>query len=99
MTMTSEEMREATKKMRFEDSVESNRNWTDSEREKLKSLFNNGYGITEIALELERTERAVNQELYHQDCYPRKKRTYRRKEKVTGCLCSQCGVRDECREE
>ena len=33
--------------------------WSDDERKKLDDLYNDGVGISEIALELERTEQAV----------------------------------------
>ena len=88
--------REEIKKKRFHNVVENTRNWSDQERAKLKQYFNEGYGITEIALEFGRTERAVQQELYHQVCFPKVRREYRKKQKKNGCLCNQCNLSSEC---
>lgn len=67
----------------FQESVRSMRNqtlradragdyWTDDEKNRLKTLFDSGVGITEIALELGRTEPAVYQQIEKMDLYGRK---------------------------
>lgn len=65
----------------FQESVRSMRNqtlradragdyWTDDEKNRLRILFDSGVGITEIALELGRTEPAVYQQIEKLDLYP-----------------------------
>ena len=66
----------------FQESVRSMRNqtlradragdyWTDDEKNRLRILFDNGVGITEIALELGQTEPAVYQQIEKLDLYGR----------------------------
>ena len=63
----------------FQESVRSMRNqtlradragdyWTDDEKNRLRILFDSGAGITEIALELGRTEPAVYQQIEKWTC-------------------------------
>lgn len=63
----------------FQESVRSMRNqtlradragdyWTDDEKNRLRILFDSGVGITEIALELGRTEPAVYQQIEKWTC-------------------------------
>lgn len=66
--------------------------WTEEEKERLTRLFNENVGITKIAVLLQRTERAVNQQIekqglyYGESCVVRR----RRSEKRTKCLCERC---------
>ena len=46
--------------------------WEEDEKEKLKHLFYSGVGISEIAVELQRTEPAVFQQIEKMDLYQRK---------------------------
>ncbi len=63
--------------------------WTDKERKRLKDLFGDGTGITEIAVLLQRTEPAVMQQIEKLDLYQRKE--YPTRSRNTGkpceCLC------------
>ena len=74
----------------FQESVRSMRNqtlradragdyWTDDEKNRLKTLFDSGVGITEIALELGRTEPAVYQQIEKMDLYGRKQNPQRQR--------------------
>lgn len=74
----------------------SGNNWTKDEIEKLSGFFYEGVGISAIALELQRTEVAVIQQLMYQDLiknYGVRRR--RRKHKGT-CLCSKCELQESC---
>ena len=88
----------------FQESVRSMRNqtlragragdyWTDDEKNQLRILFDSGVGITEIALELGRTEPAVYQQIEKMDLYGRKQNPQRQRngKKPPECLCGRCG--------
>ena len=64
--------------------------WSEEERQYLQSLFDNGTGITAIAILLQRTELAVIMQANQMDLFtpPSKKRTYR--PRVPHCLCRNC---------
>ena len=83
----------------YEESVKNMRNrtvrldrhgdyWTAEEKEELVRKFNEGEGITAMALEFQRTESAIIQQIEAMDLYGRKKK------KVTPkhprCLCTNC---------
>ncbi len=87
----------------FQESVRSMRNqtlradragdyWTDDEKNQLRILFDSGVGITEIALELGRTEPAVYQQIEKLDLYGRKQNPQRQRngKKPPECLCDRC---------
>lgn len=58
-------MEEKIRMMRFVDLYLENNNgyWTEEEEKKLSSMFHMGTGISQIALELGRTERTVVQKI------------------------------------
>lgn len=62
--------------------------WTDEERETLVQKFREGEGITAIALELQRTESAVIQQIEALDLFGRKKKNPISKHPC--CLCANC---------
>lgn len=66
--------------------------WTQEEREKLVVLFDSGEGITDIAVQLQRTEPAVFQQIEKLDLYKRKENPVRHRDqfKPRGCLCDRC---------
>lgn len=80
-------MRRRTKKMEHEGDY-----WTAEEREKLARLFDDGIGLTEIAILLQRTEPAVSQQVEKLDLYQRKENPARRRDpdKSPVCLCGNC---------
>ena len=51
--------------------------WSDEDRARLKCLFDMGFGISEIALELRRGEPAICQQIAHMDLFERKRRRHR----------------------
>jgi len=67
--------------------------WSDDDNDRLRFLFNTGYGITEIALRLERSEPAVYQQIQKMALYERQRSAYRRKNTPRGgCSCPNCGT-------
>ena len=66
--------------------------WSDEEREKLSQKFNEGAGISEIAVLLNRSEPAIMQQIEKLDLFDRKENP--RRQRVTrqlNCLCGRCG--------
>ena len=83
----------------YEESVKNMRNrtvrldregdyWTAEEKEALVQKFNEGEGITAMALDLQRTESAVIQQIEALDLFGRKKKNPVSKQ--PRCLCSNC---------
>ena len=83
----------------YEESVKNMRNrtvrldregdyWTAEEKEALVQKFNEGEGITAMALDLQRTESAVIQQIEALDLFGRKKKSP--VPKPPCCLCANC---------
>ena len=65
--------------------------WTAEENERMKKMFTENLGISEIALTLQRTEPAVMQQIEKLDLYGRKANPKRRKKhKGYKCPCDKC---------
>lgn len=71
--------------------------WTKAEKEALVEQFQNGAGITEMAIYFQRTEPAIMQQIEKMDLYRRKDAPKRRKScnKPRGCLCGSCDLDPE----
>ena len=66
--------------------------WSQEEKDRLRSLFDDGTGLSEIAIRLQRTEPAVFQQIEKMDLYQRKDYPQRRRSfaRSGSCLCRQC---------
>ena len=66
--------------------------WRDDEKQKVKEMFENGYGISEIALGIGRAELAITQQIEKMDLYQRALNPKRAKSppKPPACLCDTC---------
>ena len=65
--------------------------WTEDERDQLRRCFDEGMDVTDIAIQLRRSEPAIMQQIEKQDLYGRKTNPRRRKSpKDHICLCSVC---------
>ncbi len=64
--------------------------WTDEDRDKLASMFNNEVGITRMALDFKRKELAVMQQLVAMGLLNTPAYHRGQKQKDCGCLCSKC---------
>lgn len=66
--------------------------WRDDEKRMVKMMFDEGYGISEIALAVGRSELAVMQQIEKMDLYQREMHPKRQKSlpKAPSCLCSSC---------
>ena len=89
-------MRKRTTKLEHEGDY-----WSEDEKKSLKQKFDDGMGISEIALFLQRTEPAVIQQIEKMDLYGRKANPVRRKyakEISSPCyLCTApCEDREKC---
>ena len=69
--------------------------WRDDERNQLKKLYNEGVGISEIALMLQRSENSIIQQLTYLEVLraPKPRKSYRKKPK---CLCFKCELHAIC---
>lgn len=65
--------------------------WTDDDKERLRSLFFDNVGITDIALILQRTEVAVAQQIQLMNLYEKVRRPSVQK-KQEGCFCKKCSL-------
>lgn len=68
--------------------------WRDDEKRKVKIMFEEGYGISEIAIDVGRTEPAVMQQIEKMDLYQRALNPKRHKSppKAPICLCDSCSL-------
>lgn len=68
--------------------------WRDDEKLKVKMMFEEGYGISEIAIDVGRTEPAVMQQIEKMDLYQRAQnpKRHRAPPKAPVCLCSTCSL-------
>ena len=65
--------------------------WTEEDKEKLYGMFEQGCGISEIAIALQRTEQAVIQQIEKMNLYNRSKYIPKNKCKsICICLCKDC---------
>ena len=65
--------------------------WSDEEREDLSRKFNEGAGISEIAVALHRSEPAIMQQIEKLDLFDRKENPRRqRAARQLNCLCGRC---------
>lgn len=71
--------------------------WGDEEKEKVVQLYHSGMGISEIALELQRSEMAVIQRLLTENLLTPPGATRRRTPKEPRCLCEDCELRKQCK--
>lgn len=93
--MSSDEIRNKTIAMRNGEFplLRDGEYWTDDERRRVQVLFEDGVPVNEIALELQRTERAVYQQIGSMNLYviaPEKMRKHKSGSKEPVCLCSVC---------
>lgn len=58
--------------------------WTEDELQQVDNMFRSGVGLTQIALELHRSEMAIVNRV--KDKYPKTRSTYRRVKGKCGCL-------------
>ena len=73
--------------------------WRDDEKRQVKIMFETGYGISEIAIALGRTEPAIMQQIEKMDLYQRAQNPKRQRNsvKTPACLCNTCSLdRDAC---
>lgn len=98
--MNDQEFSEAVKNMRNRTTRMEHEGdyWSPEERSQLEHLFHTGIGITAIAIQLQKTEPAVAQQIEKQDLYQRSQYRQRRrtiKDHCT-CLCGRCGLDPQC---
>ena len=68
--------------------------WSEDDRQILKSMFEEGEGISEIALRLERSESSVFQQLISLNMFADNRTSRARKRTLSGCRCETCTVPD-----
>ena len=70
--------------------------WSDDERGQLETLYNSGTGISKIALELQRSEQAVVQQLLVMGLMTSSRGSRVKVEREPHCLCRECRVNKNC---
>lgn len=73
--------------------------WGEEEAEQIVNLYTSGMGISEIALELQRSEMAVVQRLITEGLFTPPGTERKRKPKAPRCLCNSCPIREACEQE
>lgn len=68
--------------------------WSEKDRESLKHMYSNGYGISEMALKFGRSEDAIVNQIHTLELQPRVRVPYAKK---SGCKCPKCKECDTCR--
>lgn len=68
--------------------------WTDDEKKHLEDMYNDGIDISEMALDLERSEEAITQRLNKLGIPIKNRRSSGCRQR--GCLCGQCELRTVC---
>lgn len=91
-----EAMQENIKRMRrnAENSPNSKVYWSKDDMEKLRKMFCDGIGISQMALMMGRTERAIYQKIMESQLFDPVYRTKGKKE--AECLCRKCGKNNHC---
>lgn len=85
-------IREKIKAMRANSSnLENNKAfWNKDADKELRNMYYDGYGITEIAIKIGRTENSVFQRIKKLKLEEKKYNTCGKKKSSDKCLCSQC---------
>lgn len=69
--------------------------WSENEQDMLSGLFWDGFGISEIAIMLQRNEMAIIQQLIRRNMLSPQSRPRNRKERTeNGCHCVHCTDKD-----
>ena len=95
--MDSQKLQEELKKRRFgyQKLDRYRETWTEENDLELAGLFNEGYGISEIAVTMGRSERAVFQRLSTQKRFKQMNRQKRERQECN-CLCEKCPSKNTC---
>lgn len=69
--------------------------WSEDEQDTLSRLFWTGYGISEMAIILQRNEIAVCQQLIRRNMFSQQSKPRNRRERADGgCYCTRCADKD-----
>lgn len=70
--------------------------WSEKDKKQLEKLFAEGAGITEIALELKRSEPAIVQMLIKGDYFRTEIKSRNRSNRGRRCICGRCNDYEFC---
>ena len=72
--------------------------WSKEDDKELKKKYDEGYGISEIAIEVGRTENSISKRIKDLKLDAKRYNTKRREPKQKGCICGKCNryQRHEC---
>ena len=70
--------------------------WSDEEREKLSAFYHSGVGLSGIALELQRSETAIVQQLMAMGLMTAPNVVRTRRPREPSCLCGKCRFNAQC---
>ena len=64
--------------------------WSKENDKELKKRYNEGYGISEMALEMGRTENSISKRIKDLKLDAKRYNTKSKKYRPAGCLCNKC---------
>ena len=70
--------------------------WSQDERDQLATMYTDGTGISQMALQLQRSEQAVMQQLMVTGLMTSTASRKARVEKLPHCLCDECQMQENC---
>ena len=73
--------------------------WTETDKQTAEKLFHSGAGITEIALEMKRSETAIMQQLVKEKLFQNETKSRTRTKRAQMCLCPSCANYESCKQE
>lgn len=70
--------------------------WTADEQQRLIELFQEGIGVSELAVRLRRSERAISKRIEQLRLYGQKRPRRECTKQLKGCLCPNCSIQNDC---
>ena len=76
--------------------AQANNNWSEDDKKKVRSLYFDGVGITEIAITMQRSELGIIQQLLRMEILTLPENRRKSRSRKAKCLCSKCLLQANC---
>lgn len=76
--------------------TQANNYWSEDDKKKVRSLYFDGVGITEIAIIMQRSELGIIQQLLRMDMLTLPENRRKSRTRKAKCLCSKCLLQENC---